>query len=336
MIDAVDIQENEILSIDCSLLDALLIDRTMSYYQNKICHIRWATKNYETKGLGYQEHDEIQVELITGKNANVIQPRIKKTKVDQKDRSREKAEVFTPAWICNRQNNLIDNQWFGRTEVFNIELPFAWETTKTKVVFSKNAGKTWKDYVSEPRMEITCGEAPYLTSRYDTLTGQPIPITDRIGLLDRKLRIVSENVANKGEWYKWAIIAYKSIYAFEWQGDNLLLARENLLYTFIHNYVFQFKEEPSPQMMKEVAEIISWNIWQMDGIKGVIPGTCHEENGYSEELLFSDLRQDKMPCQGCTKGDIYLHNGYKCLVMDWDTNKPIQFISLINRTSCHR
>lgn len=336
MIDAVDIQENEILSIDCSLLDTLLIDRTMSYYQNRVRHIRWATKNYETKGLGYQEHDEIQVELITGVNANVIQPRIKKAKVEQKGRSREKAEVFTPAWVCNKQNNLIDNQWFGRTEVFNVEHPFAWETTKSKIFFSKKAGKTWKDYVREPRMEITCGEAPYLTSRYDTLTGQSIPISDRIGLLDRKLRVVSENVADKDEWYKWAIIAFKSIYAFEWQGDNLVLARENLLYAFIHNYVFQFNEEPTLQKMQEVAEIISWNVWQMDGIKGVIPGTCHEDNVYSGELLFGDSSQVKMPCPGCTKDDIYLHNGYKCLVMDWETNKPIQFITLITRTLCHR
>lgn len=27
---------------------------------------------------------------------------------------RDKAEVFTPSWVCNAQNNLVDNQWFGK------------------------------------------------------------------------------------------------------------------------------------------------------------------------------------------------------------------------------
>ena len=43
------------------------------------------------------------------------------------------------------------------------------------------------------RLEISCGEAPYLVSRYDTVMGETIPISQRIGLLDRKLRVVSEN-----------------------------------------------------------------------------------------------------------------------------------------------
>lgn len=44
------------------------------------------------------------------------------------------------------------------------------------------------------RLEISCGEAPYLVSRYDSVTGKTIKIKNRIGLLDRKLRIVSENI----------------------------------------------------------------------------------------------------------------------------------------------
>ena len=40
----------------------------------------------------------------------------------QQQRSREMAEVFTPSWICNKQNNLIDNAWFGRENVFNVEI----------------------------------------------------------------------------------------------------------------------------------------------------------------------------------------------------------------------
>lgn len=338
MIDEVDIQENEILGIDDTLLDTLLIDRTMSHYQKKICHIKWATKNYEDLGSGYYEQDEIQVPSITGANANVIQPRIKKPKVAQKGRSREKAEVFTPAWVCNKQNNLIDNQWFGKSGVFNVETFESWETTKTKIRFSKKSGKTWMDYVKEQRMEITCGEAPYLTSRYDTLTGEPIPICNRIGILDRKLRVISENVNDKDDWFKWAVEAFKSIYAFEWQGDNLVLARENLFYAFVHNFVYKFNSEPTIAMMKEISEIISWNVWQMDGLKGVIPGSCHEEISESENLLFCDPNQTikTAPCPGCVNNDLRLHNGYKCLIMDWELCKPVEFISLVDSKLCLR
>ena len=47
------------------------------------------------------------------------------------------------------------------------------------------------------RMEITCGEAPYLVSRYDTTTGEPIPIGRRIGLLDRKLCVINRQLYAK-------------------------------------------------------------------------------------------------------------------------------------------
>jgi hypothetical protein len=42
----------------------------------------------------------------------------------------------------------------------------SWETNKEKIVYPK--GKTWQDYVRDTRLEISCGEAPYITSRYDT------------------------------------------------------------------------------------------------------------------------------------------------------------------------
>ena len=37
----------------------------------------------------------------------------------QAERTREKAEVFTPSWICNKMNNHCDAEWFGRENVFN-------------------------------------------------------------------------------------------------------------------------------------------------------------------------------------------------------------------------
>lgn len=82
-------------------------------------------------------------------------------------------------------------------------------------------------------MEITCGEAPYLVSRYDAATGELIlPPLRRIGLLDRKLRVVNENAASYEEWIKWVLRAFQSCYGFEYQGDNLLIARINLMMSF--------------------------------------------------------------------------------------------------------
>ena len=88
-------------------------------------------------------------------------------------------------------------------------------------------------YVDAKRLEISCGEAPYLVSRYDTVTGKEITIEQRIGLLDRKLRVVGENTNTEEEWFKWTKRAYESTYGYEYQGDSLLIARENLLSTLL-------------------------------------------------------------------------------------------------------
>ena len=89
-------------------------------------------------------------------------------------------------------NNHLDEEWFGRKDVFNQELDKSWKTKEETI--SLPEGKTWQQYVDSRRLEITCGEAPYIVSRYDASTGEMIePLKKRIGLLDRKLRIVNEN-----------------------------------------------------------------------------------------------------------------------------------------------
>ncbi len=87
----------------------------------------------------------------------------------------------------------MDEQWFGRKDVFNIQKEMSWKATADKIAFPDDRQHTWQKYVDAQRLEISCGEAPYLVSRYDTVTGETIPISQRIGLLDRKLRVVSEN-----------------------------------------------------------------------------------------------------------------------------------------------
>jgi hypothetical protein len=224
----------------------------------------------------------------------------------------------------------------GLFYVFNSELSKKkWKTNRERIEFPQN--KTWKDYVNDTRLEITCGEAPYITSRYDTTNGKFIEIENRIGLLDRKLRVVNENVNNSEEWINATQSAYKNIYAFEWQGDSLLLARESMLYTFIENYKYKFGKEPLLKSIQDIAYIISWNVWQMDGLKGVVPYSCGEIKTKIVNL-FGEEEIDNSFCKGCLKNNMFDHNGIYCLIMDWSNKdlkgKKIRFIDLIkNKTS---
>lgn len=317
----IDIKENNLYRLDSRLLDILLADRTTK--KNLI----WATDNYASRGVGYQSGDQISVFSIIKRNGSIIKPRVEKSKKEQSERVKSKAEVFTPSWICNAQNNLIDNAWFERENVFNIETEKGWIASKSKIVFPD--GKTWQDYVKENRLEITCGEAPYLVSRYDTVTGEEIPIEKRIGLLDRKLRIVSENVDIESEWIEWAKKAFKSVYGFDWQGDNVLLARENLLRTFIDYYAQKFDNFPIVEYLLGIAEIISWNIWQMDGLKYVIPNSCQ----FVDETIYTLFCEEhrKVECEGCKTNNPNKHNGIYCYIMDWSTNKRKKYVSLIKK-----
>ena len=319
MNETIDIKENEILNIDASILEILLKDHTT----NK--NIIWGTQAYKTKGYLYEEKAEMLSELITGKNGKIIRPRVSKSFSEQQVRIKKKAEVFTPSWVCNVQNNLIDEEWFGMKNVFNVELNEGWKSVTQKIRF---IDKEWTQYIEETRLEVSCGEAPYLVSRYDTVTGNRIEIIDRIGLLDRKLRVICENVDDEDEWIKWAKIAYQSVYGYDYQGDNVLIARENLLYTLIDYYYYKFKKELNNSSLIDFANIISWNIWQMDGLKFVVPLSC--KNDLFEQInLFGEKIKIGIKCSGCEKGNIYKHNGKKCYIMDWKKRKKVKYISLL-------
>ncbi len=296
-------------------------------------NIIWATKDYAHLGWAefFGESAEIRREnLVIEKNRRIICPRALKPKSVQKKRSRANAEVFTPAWICNVQNNLVDAAWFGRKRVFNKEKNGGKNWTVLTPKICKSAfdargkiafprGKSWRDYVCLVRMEITCGEAPYLVSRYDCTKTQktPMPIARRIGLLDRKLRIVSENTDSRSEWVYWAKKAFESIYAFEFQGDNLLLARENLLFSFVDYFIEKFGEAPTDVLLAEVAEVIAWNVWQMDALNLVAPFSCREDT--------AGMPSGKGAVSARTKNVCARNNGIYCRIKDWKTGEIIEF-----------
>lgn len=215
------------------MLSLLLKDKTTGE------NIIWATDTHSD----FEEKDHMNEKDIL-LYSEMIRPRVEKSLDEQKSRTKKKAEVFTPTWICKRMNDNID------------------KSSKTK---------TWKEYVDSRVLEITCGEAPFLVSRYDTVTGEPIPLTDRGGLLDRKLKAIGKNTCTRKEWVEWAIRAFESSYGYEYQGDNLLIARINLLLTFVDYYKGRWGEEPDKRLLRRIANRIVWNVWQMDGLQGTVP-----------------------------------------------------------------
>ena len=81
-------------------------------------NIIWATDSYKQLGYEYSDNSQIQVDLISGINKWIVEPRVQKHIEQQQQRTRSKAEVFTPAWLCNKMNNLCDEQWFGKNDIF--------------------------------------------------------------------------------------------------------------------------------------------------------------------------------------------------------------------------
>lgn len=280
-------------------------------------NIIWATNSYKQFGEQYADDRQITTQALMGLNPIMLQPRIMKAMKQQQERTKSHAEVFTPAWICNKMNNYCDEEWFGRKDVFNILREKEWSTVKDKIEFP--AGETWQQYIDSRRLEITCGEAPYIVSRYDAATGEIIPIEDRIGILDRKMRVINENTEDERNWLKWVTRAFQSVYGYEYQGDNLLIGRINLLMTFVDYLNNRWHREATENELKKIANIIAWNLWQMDGLTGTVPlGEPEEEiHQYS---LFEMINNGE--------GSENKNRTPKCRVFDWRSDKSIVYESM--------
>lgn len=284
--DKVNIFENNLRDKIPSIFNILLIDRTKST-KRCIKNIIWANENYiKYDAEKYSATSEIKIELITGEYANIIQPRVLKAAQLQKKRTRTIAEVFTPIEILKQQNDEIDKNYQ------NDDLE-----TYTK--------RTW--------IEITCGEAPYIATRYDVVTGRLMHLDERVGFLDRKLRKINKECNIKDKWKELVKEAYKASYGFEWNGDSLLLARENLLYTYFDYYDDKWNEEPPLEEIEEIAIIISYNIFQMDGLKCIIP--LSDIDTIKKEQLNLFNKTEKINKQTQSKKGKYVK------IMNWKENK---------------
>lgn len=236
-------------------------------------HILWANDEF-----GAKEIQPAQIDLI--------EPRWKKNRELQKLRTKTRAEIFTPPEVCELQNDLVCKPFDKRTP--------------------------WRDFINAKFLEITCGEAPYLVNRYNAVTGDAIPLDNRVGLLDRKFHVVNSETKTQPGWMSSAIQALQSVYGYEFQGDNLFLARRNVFDTVKDFFRAKFNREPPEDFLIAVATIISCNLWQMDGLTGAIPYANTNRQG---TLSFGN-EPDK------PQEDVY------CKILDWQTRKLVEFKSL--------
>ena len=283
----IDISEEQLALESADLLKILLKDRTTKK------NIVWATHSYELLGKGFAPSDRITPSRVTGTYASLIQPRSEKSKYEQKDRTKIRAEVFTPTWLVEKQNGYIE------AELEALDL---------------------KDYIQVSWLEITCGEAPYMVTRYDTVTGEEIPLSERVGFVDRKLQRISREVSNEATFYELVKKAYRASYGYEYQGDSLLLARENLLATFEDYYLAKTGNQPTLEQKKEIATIISYNVFQMDGLKKISPYSATQEQSQQLSLFSDELEVQEV-------------EESKTQIKDWKKNKMIGFERLSSEES---
>lgn len=236
-LSSVDINEKNLYHKSPEILRILLKDRTTKR------NIVWGTFSYGYLGKGFGALSPISIKQLTSYD-QLIQPRSEKSKSDQKSRTKINAEVFTPTWLVEKQVGVVED------EIGHLDL---------------------EDYISQTWLEITCGEAPYIVTRYDAVSGDLLPLSKRVGFLDKKLARISKEVSDEKDWLRIARKAYQTTYGYEWQGDSLLLARENLLLSFSDYYEDKYKKEVKPEVLKDIATIISYNLFQMDGLTYTTP-----------------------------------------------------------------
>lgn len=250
----INIQDDILKLNNMGLLEKLLVDKTTKG------NIMWATDAYDYAGQEHEKNKEITVRSIIGNNSDMIKTRARREMEHRQNRVKSHGEVSTPLWLCRRMTRDMEK--------------------------ACDSAADWKTYVSRKCLEITCGEAPFLVSRYDIETGEMIRIGDRIGILDKKISMVNENAYDRNEWIFWVTRAFESTYGYEFQGDNLIIARVNLIMTFEEYYEDRWNEKPLIKEYEKIINIITWNLWQMDGLTGTIP---YYETEDFQQISMSDL-----------------------------------------------
>lgn len=122
-------------------------------------------------------------------------------------------------------------------------------------------------------LEITAGEAPHMATRYDVETGEIVPLTKRVGFVDRKLKRINAEVDDKAEWQRLVLKRINQVMVLSGVVTHFYLLGKIF---FTHTEIIIFKNGSKNQLMAclvNIAKIISYNLFQMDGLKYIIPLT---------------------------------------------------------------
>lgn len=237
-------------------------------------------------------------------NKDELRPKWQMQADSKSARSSGTNEVFTPAWVCNRQLNLIDEARYQRQHLFNTPVKnLAGEQTwlPNPNFYSMLDVGQWEEFLSSPALEMCCGEGAYLTFRYDTATGEPIALARRAGVLDRKLHVcLSHALSTDGARYGFdeagvnqvldsMLAAAHSVYAYEFSARSVLLARANFalsLVEFAQPFLDCYslldgarKGQVLDELLSRGCELATKQIVQMDGLTNCLPLSCSTQCG---------------------------------------------------------
>lgn len=146
-------------------------------------------------------------------------------------------------------------------------------------------------------MEADCAEGFTLATVYAPASGRILPVNERTGFIDIKLNLISRLCDSPDAWIILARYAVGSCYGFEVNGDNLFLTRINVLSSILDFFKNKFDSPLNFQEVEEFANIISWNIFQLDGYTHSIPHFILKDKSiaYAPIVEPSDSKHSAVP-----------------------------------------
>ena len=100
-----------------------------------------------------------------------------------------------------------------------------------------------------------------------------------------------------------------------------MIARINLLLTFIDYYKDRWEKKPDEKLLRQITNKIVWNIWQMDGLKDTVPlGKPYEE--YKQLSLFDMFGLDD------AQEDVSEDEAVPCRIFDWRNKSSVKFMDI--------
>jgi len=221
-------------------------------------NIIFNTSEYKGLGDGFQPGDEVKADINGHKIADWLRPYFARPKDAQKKAKKKYAEVVTPPWLVCYMLNQYERETFGQEIMFSCD-------PESKTYGRIPMVNILSRYIDLTGCEIACGEAPFITTRYDLKTGDRIELGRRCGILDRKLALVRMWVYAEDAIPYFAFKCLRSTYGYELRGDALAIARWNVYQTFEATFIASLGRILRPEERAEAIDIIAKNIYQYDG-----------------------------------------------------------------------